>query len=152
MFWGLFGKPANPTPNSNPPTRDIGSYSETIDRVIMRRVMAILGYRITDLSIWLSGDYSPSARVRLDIFQAEINKLKDWAKLLDDKTIRKSYLGWLDYYQRGLDSAYRELITKDIFTRQASFRERLDLEWEKVYLLEQDMVIPSPPTPIRTPH
>lgn len=65
------------------------------------------------LTVWLNHSYdSEYWNPIFDRWQNKIDHTRKWAKSIDDRCTRNSYLGWLDYYQHELNSARNELRTQ----------------------------------------
>ena len=112
----------------------------------MRKVMEHLGtFRVTNLTVWLNGDYGEPTQAIIAESQAKVEKLLHWAEALNDEAVRDAYLFWIGYWQHGLDGAREELRTRhkhrDHETRDRDFRARdhAALEYAKRH------IIPEPP-------
>ena len=66
------------------------------------------------LSVLFSGNYNAADwEPKFQKEQEGIDKIRGWAKALPLCPLRSEYLSWMDYYQNKLDSARKELRTKD---------------------------------------
>jgi hypothetical protein len=81
----------------------------------------------------------------LDREQDEINRITDWARTLLDLRVRKEYFGWLDFFQRGLNEARKELSTEKGKTAQEKWSQKQDEFFAKVRDCETTNPIPTPP-------
>ncbi len=57
----------------------------------------------------ISVDFGEADKAALDAEQAKIAKLRQWVETIKDVSIRNSYVHWLDFFQRQLDDAYKEI-------------------------------------------
>jgi len=100
--------------------------------------------RVTDLSIWLSGDYiSGQWEIRLAHMQRQIDTVREWTKANTTGRVREEYMGWLrDFYQHGVDSAWKELKHQSIRIEHEKNDKRLE---SKRIRIDQYPNFPSPP-------
>lgn len=52
--------------------------------------------------------YTPQSGAHLNVHEKRIKELRVWASGLKDAHEKSAYLGWLDYYQDGVDEARKE--------------------------------------------
>jgi hypothetical protein len=118
--------------------------NEALSTLVLHEVTRLLGPQINYLTVWLAGDYGERTKQRLDAAQEEVTKLVAWTKTLD-REHKQAYRYWLQYYQYGLHSAYRELrlqtVRREHEKRDAEFRERE----ERTARYAEENPIPLPP-------
>jgi hypothetical protein len=129
-------------------TRPSTRCDDEVDTIVMQNVLREIDPRYNYLSVWLSHDYREETwRPKLDAEQQDIDRIKQWSESLDDKCVRNAYAGWLDFAQRDLDSAWRELRTQETKLSQDAYNEERRIEQEKARDYSQP--VPTPPRKIR---
>jgi len=121
------------------------SCSNEIDSVVLKKMIKIMpdhnGYKI-----YLSGNYSTSHwKPLLEHEQSEIKRIRAWANKLEDRCTRKAYNNWLDVYQREVDSAWKELKTKNEKRESEANRKRWAEEDEAIRQYDIKNKVPAPP-------
>ena len=120
--------------------------SEELKSLAYRKLEAVLGPRLTDLSVWLNKDYGEPTRHQIEDYQNRIDRIRSWATELPNSSARSAYLEWLDgYYQRGLNDALREFTTEKL--RREHRQHDLDHEARenRIRALGDQNALPDPP-------
>lgn len=119
---------------------------DALDTVVMKKLMARLGPQYNDLKVWLNRDYGDETQRQIQQYQHKVDEIRKWAKGLEDKAVRRAYLGWLDdYYQRGLDDARRELATREMLIGHEKYNRERQQERENVAAYQERFTVPDPP-------
>lgn len=117
---------------------------DALDTIVMRKLQAVLGHQINDLTVWLDKSYGTAMQERIDDAQVEVDRLRQWALSQPDKEIREAYIGWLDnYYQRGLDDARLEMRTHRIQKEHEQYDAENERRRHAVTNYNRD--VPEPP-------
>jgi hypothetical protein len=133
-------------PFRKPETKDLKITAEPkYNRdAICSAVYRVLNARLThynDLIIWLSHNYDVTSwGPRLEQSQKDIDAIRRWAEALPRTPVRSEYLHWLDYYERGLNEAWKELRTQD----HKKEMDHYDRESREKYDASLDLDIPKP--------
>jgi hypothetical protein len=98
--------------------------------------------RYTATDIWVSGNYDATRwKPLLDAETDKIKRIQTWARALDDVRVRREYLEWLDFYEKGIREAWRELETKE----QLRLNEDYAKQRAADELCRQSVTVPEPP-------
>lgn len=119
--------------------------NDALDTIVMRKVTGLLGHRVTDLTVWLNKDYGDRTAHQIQAKQSEVDQLREWAEHLDNNDVKAAYLGWIDFYQRGLDEARVEMRTREIFTRHEQSDAEREQKRREVQEYEMSHIVPTPP-------
>lgn len=100
------------------------------------------------LDVWLSHNYDRKYwEPKFDEKRRKLDDLRVWALSIDDRCARASYIKWLNYYQRELDSARDELKSHAQEKKMNEFDERNAKKREAIekYQKQIDGAFPDPP-------
>lgn len=107
-----------------------------------------MGQIENDLGVWLSGNYTDEFwQPKLRAQQKKLDDLRTWASGINDSCARSAYLGWIDFYQRDLNSAKSELTTRAQKKEMDNYdREQKEQQSRtKRYAAAVDGAFPVPP-------
>jgi len=97
------------------------------------------------LSVWISGNYTQEYwKPKLDEEQATLNRLRVWADK-QPRCQREAYLGWIDYYQGDLNSAWRELKFHGTKNEMEAYDRDRDKDQRTARAAEQQYPLADPP-------
>ena len=119
---------------------------EVASNIALGKVMAALGPSCNHLNVWLSHNYDETQW--LPVFaerQAEIDRLRSWAKELTDPTVQRAYFRWLNWYDRELEDARRELRTRATKIEMDRFEQRLAIMRREEEKRQASNPLPDPP-------
>lgn len=88
------------------------------------------------------------AEITKDLINEEQNQIqciRDWAKSKTSGCVRSSYVGWMDYYQRQLNDAKRELASRSEQNQQTEYERSQEEKRRKIEAFEAKHPIPKPP-------
>jgi hypothetical protein len=109
------------------------------------KVYPILNGTPNALHVWLSHDYSVALwKPRLDSWQSKIDELRKWTKSLGWLD-RRAYNGWLNFFQKELDSAWSELRTKKETRKMDDYKRRSLKQDAAKRRFAENHFLPEPP-------
>lgn len=102
-------------------------------------------FPVNGVTVWLKGDYGEHTQAIISDSQAKIDKLRRWAKALEDRAVRKAYLWWISDYQRGVDDARDELRTHRRQREYEKSNRQRESEARVAQEYADNHAIPEPP-------
>lgn len=119
---------------------------EAVDGVVLDKMWPQFHAIPNHLDVWLSHNYEAEYwNPQFDRWQKELTHCRTWAEKLEDRCLRSAYLHWLDYYERELDSARKELRTKAEKKEMDEYDARNERERQAREKYDREHKVPSCP-------